>query len=100
MSMKIYDKESGQWKKQSTMLSSSIKVLDAEGKFKDENSSVERCLSELKDDISDLKDDVKYIYENGPIGDHRPPGGGSVLPVVTITSPSVNPVYVTSKETF
>lgn len=99
MSMKIYDKESGQWKKQSTMLSSSIKVLDAEGKFKDENSSVERCLSELKDDISDLKDDVKYIYENGPIGDNRPPGGGSVLPVVTITSPSVNPVYVTSKET-
>lgn len=98
MSIKIFNKETNQWEKQSSMVAGSIKVLDTNGKFKDENSDVERCLSELKDDIGDLKDDVKYIYENGTIGGGSGGGGGSVLPVVTISSPSVNPVYVTSTE--
>lgn len=98
MSIKVFNKETNKWEKQSSVIASSIKVLDVEGKFKDENSDVEGCLSELKDDVSDLKDDVKYIYENGTIGGGSGGGGGSVLPVVTISSPSVNPVYVTSTE--
>lgn len=98
MSIKVFDKETQQWKKHSTTMASSVKTLDTQGKFKDENSNVERSLSELKDNISDLEDDVKYIYENGTIGGSGGPPGGGVLPVVTITSPSVNPVYVTSTE--
>ena len=98
MSIKTYNKETQKWEKQASTLASAIKVLDLDGKFKDENSDVESCLSEVKDDISDLKDDVKYIYENGTINGGNGGGGGSVLPVVTISSPSVNPVYVTSTE--
>ena len=63
MSLKIYNKETGRWEKQTSMLATSIEVIDVENKFESETSSVENCLSELKDDFTKVKADIKYIKE-------------------------------------
>ena len=82
MSLKIYNNENKKWEKISSLLSSSIKVLDAEGKYNSEN--VEGCLNEIATDISTMKNDIKYIYENGTIGGGSGGGGGSSVPTIKI----------------
>ena len=52
MSIKIYNKVNEKWETHSSKMASSSKVLDADNKFKSDSNNVERCLSELKDDIN------------------------------------------------
>ncbi|MGL5649241.1 MAG: hypothetical protein ACRDDY_15485, partial [Clostridium sp.] len=81
MSLKIHNNENNKWEKASSLISPSIKVLDAEGNYTSEN--VEGCLKEIAGDISTMKNDIKYIYENGTIGGGTG-GGGSSVPVIKI----------------
>ena len=81
MSLKIYNKENKQWEKASTMLSSSMKVLDLAGNYESEN--VEGCLTEIADSITKMENDIKYIYENGTIGGGGG-GGGASMPTIKI----------------
>lgn len=82
MSFKIYNSETGKWEIHASKIASTIKVLDLDKKFINENSNVESCLSEIKDDMKKLDDKVQYIYENGTIGD--PDGGSGIGPKLTI----------------
>lgn len=92
MSLKVYNNKTKAWEKQSSMLATSIQVLDVDNSFEVEKTSVENCFKEVKGNISDLKNDVKYIYENGTIGGGGGSGGGSVLPVVSIKSHAANQI--------
>lgn len=98
MSIKIYNDLTNIWEKQSSMMAASTRVVDVKAKFKKENTNVEACLEEVKDDVNDLVKDVKFIYENGTIGGGGGGNGGSSLPVVTIIAPDTATVYVTSSE--
>lgn len=78
MSIKIYNNKQKKWEKASTMLASSIKVLDVNGDFIDientitddntnENNQtlidVETCLIKLSNDIKAIKQELRYIRE-------------------------------------
>lgn len=78
MSIKIYNNKQKKWEKASTMLASSIKVLDVNGDFintenaitddnTDENNQtlidVETCLIKLSNDIKAIKQELRYIRE-------------------------------------
>ena len=82
MSLKIFNKENNKWEKASSMLASSMKVLDIANNFDREN--IEGCLAEIAEDISKIEKDVKYIYENGTIGGGSGGGGGSSVPTIKI----------------
>ena len=84
MSIKIYSKANKKWETHSSKMASSSKVLDVDKKFKDGSNNVERCLSELKDDIGSIRRKVDYVYEHGTIG-NGPGGGGSLLPTLTVS---------------
>ena len=85
MSIKIYNNNTDKWETHSSKMATSSKVLDVENKFKDESDNVERCLSEIKDDINNIEKKVNYIYENGTIGGGSGGGGGSLLPTLTVS---------------
>lgn len=78
MSIKIYNNKQKKWEKASTMLASSIKVLDVNGDFintenaiTDDNTNennqtlidVETCLIKLSNDIKAIKQELRYIRE-------------------------------------
>lgn len=81
MSFKIFDEDSGQWKRMSSVQAGGIKVLNTSGKFNSTN--VEGCLDELMDNIKRIDQNVKYIYDNGTIGGGGG-GGGSSVPTVKL----------------
>lgn len=80
MSLKIFNEITGKWEKASSLLASSIKVLDTNTNY--ENENVESCLEEIANKMDVIKNDVKYIYENGTIGGGS--GGGSSMPTIVI----------------
>lgn len=82
MSLKIKDKETGKWKKATSMLASSLKVTDFNGNYESEN--VEGCLNEIAEDMNEVKGHIKYIYQNGTIGGGSGGNGGSSVPTITI----------------
>lgn len=81
MSLKIFNKENNKWEKASSMLASSIKVIDTNSNY--ENENVEGCLTEIAENMSTMKKDIKYIYENGTIGGGTG-GGGATVPTIKI----------------
>lgn len=81
MSLKIYSKENKKWEKASSMLASSIKVIDVDSNY--ENENIEGCLGEIAQDITTMKKDIKYIYENGTLTG-GPNGPGSSVPTIKI----------------
>jgi len=82
MSIKIFNQETQQWEKNSSIIANAIKVVDLEGNFQAED--VNGVLKEIATSIKTIKEDVKYIYENGTIGGGGGGGGGASVPVVTI----------------
>lgn len=88
MAVNIYNPVTGKWEKNSSSLASGIKVLDVPGHFVDPNMNVEKCLTELKENIAKANEDIKYIYENGTIGGGGGGGGGSAFPKITLDGPS------------
>lgn len=81
MSLKIFNKETGQWEVKASTVANGIKIVDLEGNF--ESEDVNGALNEISTSLKTLKNDVKYIYENGTIGGGSG-GGGASVPVVTI----------------
>lgn len=96
MSIKRYDKDTGNWLPLTSNQASGIRVIDAEGNFitTDENgniikdvNNVEEALKYNANRIKQLEERVQYIYENGTIGGNGGGGGGGAMPRITIISP-------------
>lgn len=81
MSIKVWNEVSKRWESQSTLLASSLKMIDANGNFISKDA--EGCIQENATKIKKIESDVKYIYENGTIGGGGSGGGGS-MPSVTV----------------
>lgn len=82
MSLKIKDKKQNRWKKATSMLAGSHKVVDYDNNYDSEN--VEGCLREIAQDMKKMQSHIKYIYQNGTIGGGSGGGGGSSVPTITI----------------
>lgn len=93
MSVKYFDKESGQWIAYTSNFAYGIRVLDTEGNFVNletgiRSETVEEALKFMARDVKDLSERVEYIYENGTIGGGG--GGGAVLPTLKLITPFSN----------
>lgn len=82
MSLKIKDKKQNKWKKATSMLAASHKVIDYDNNFESEN--VEGCLREVAGKMKEMQGHIKYIYQNGTIGGGSGGNGGSSVPTITI----------------
>ena len=88
MAINIYNPKTKKWEKNSSSLASGIKVVDVANNFVDPTKNVEKCLTELKENIAKVEDDIQYIMENGTGGGGGGGGGGSVFPKLTLDGDS------------